>query len=178
LTAPASPTNPPSSKPGPSFSNIAALPSRSGGPAHVLTLFPDKTVRCTCMAGQYDRACHRAKQMERRIRKVQAETLAELLTVKERVWNILYLHPDARDSDLACIKWYFEDFHGLDPKATWLDLLALIQSHYHGNVIETVRRRRQEWQAAGYFPPTDDAEISRRTKQDQFHAEFSQGAPA
>src|ERR1041384_3457462 len=147
----AQPTPPPKSYRSGSLSpNIVALPSKNqGGSTHVLTVIQGRVVCVTCPAGLHDKQCYRAKSLQSKLEKVNKETLHELVTIKERVWNLLYRFPDARESDLALFRHYFEEYHGLEPGASWLELLALIGTHYHGNSLETIRRRRQEYTAPG-----------------------------
>lgn len=166
-------------QPLPIKSRIIALPSRSNGPIHLLTVYPDRGVACgTCKAGVHGIKCWAANELERRVRRRKLTDAWQLATIKERVFNVLHLYPDARNSDLALFRRYFELVHDLDPTAPWPVFLAFITRHYRGNALETIRRRRQEWQDAGLFHACAEVQIERDAKEVVWHDTFSRGASA
>lgn len=156
---------------------VLAMPSRSGGPPHILGVDRDRRVVCaSCQAAVHGRTCWRAGDFQRRLLRRKKLDVHELLTVKERVFDTLYRHEKARDSDLELLERYFEDWHRVPPETPWPQFLVWVQRTFKGNVLETVRRRRAEWQAAGWFPPCDEVLADRRVRESTFHQEFGQGA--
>lgn len=152
-----------------SGSDVVALPSRSKGRPHVLTI-TNRLPRClTCEAALHGRTCWAVKSMTKRLNKHASLATLDLLTAKEAVYNVLQIYPEARESDLALFRHYFREYEGWDLDAlTVTEFFNRLSSKFGGNHLETLRRRRQEIQAVGEWLASEETRAFRDARREAF----------
>lgn len=163
---------------------VFSLPSRSGGPHHVLSVAKDRRVDCaTCRAAQFGSKCWCGHDLEGRLRRHAQREVWQVLKTKERVWAVLDKDPShvTWANDVALICKYFAFWHSLDWTApgSGLEFLRLLLGNYRGNALERIRRVRAEIQNVDKeFLPSEEVREHRRTNEAAFRAIFSAGVTA
>lgn len=82
--------------------------------------------------------------------------MAELDTIKARVFRLLDEHPELRNDDRELIFEYWCEYDKYNPKEPEKPITS----------PETIRRIRQKIQAEGRFLPTDPKVIERRRRRE------------
>lgn len=158
---------------------IFALPSRTGGAPHVLTVVDRRTVLCSCTAAKFGNECHRVRQVRTQLLRHQDREVAALLTTHDRVWNLLQLFPETRDSDLRLFVRYFEYWHHLPDDLSWRGFLDFLIRTYgrkagvKGNHLERIRRVRAHIQNVEHeFAPDAETGLVRAANEEAYTGFF------
>lgn len=154
---------------------VLVMRSRSKGNPHVLDVAADRRVACTsCLAAQHGRRCWASGSIQRRLDRRKDKDLPELLDTIEKVYHVLAEHPEARDSDIECVRWYFREWHQVPDTITWDGILDLQRREYGCLIIDRVVRVRAHIQnRLDYFPPCDEVLVERGLKERTTHGFFS-----
>jgi len=151
------------------------FPSRNQANPHVLDVSADRRVAClSCKAALHGRVCWAAGNLQKALDRHKNRILRDVLTSKDQVRQVLADHPEARDHDIDCIKWFWRDWYHLPDSATWIEVLEL-QRRIFGSFWDDriVRLRAQIQNKEGLFPPCDEVLQRRRVHERVYETHFA-----